>query len=80
MMLLIDLFQLQVHVYDERYPHNQTIATVNVIVNRNENGPEYDQNSYSFEIDETVGTLRSVGQVHAFDKDLEVRYSYSIYI
>ena len=66
--------QLEVLVYDERYPLRVNTATVNAIVTRNENSPEFNPAGYDFTIDETAQEFKRVGQVFAFDKDDQVSY------
>lgn len=66
--------QLGVIVYDSRYVTNTGTVTVNMRVGRNENAPEFSENSYTFTIDETVGPFTRVGQVFATDKDALVSY------
>lgn len=59
---------------DSRYPERPTIATVNVTVLRNINGPEFNASLYQFDIDETAEMYTIVGQVFAQDLDVLVWY------
>lgn len=58
--------------YDTRYPDNKASVTLQINVNRNVNRPVFDQNAYTFEIDETRLAGSIFGVVRATDRDVLV--------
>ena len=68
-------WQLLVRVRDSGTPYRFNTTTLKVVVNRNFQDPQFEQNRYTRNIDEswTIGT--SVVQVLAQDQDRRVRHT-----
>lgn len=65
------------NAYDSRYPERPTVATVNITVSRNLNGPIFVQTPYTFRTNETSDMYTVIGTVTANDADVLVSHFYS---